>query len=81
VEGDGFELSVPRVMGGRFRTTVPAAIAVASCCVQLPKKTYEDPVASDRDVRLTTPPRYRFCGAWLSEQAVKAGRLFALWRR
>ena len=28
LEGDGFELSVPRVMGGRFRTTVPAAIAV-----------------------------------------------------
>src|ERR1700720_4487382 len=28
VEGEGFELSVPRVMGGRFRTTVPAAIAV-----------------------------------------------------
>jgi hypothetical protein len=27
LEGDGFELSVPRVMGGRFRTTVPAAIA------------------------------------------------------
>src|SRR3984893_13763451 len=49
LEGDGFELSVPRVMGGRFRTTVPAAIAVASCCVQLPKKTNEDPVASDRD--------------------------------
>jgi hypothetical protein len=28
LEGDGFELSVHRVMGGRFRTTVPAAIAV-----------------------------------------------------
>ncbi len=28
LDRDGFELSVPRVMGGRFRTTVPAAIAV-----------------------------------------------------
>ena len=40
LEGDGFELSVPRVMGGRFRTTVPAAIAVfevAGTAVALPR--------------------------------------------
>jgi len=40
VEGEGFELSVPRVMGGRFRTTVPAAIAVfevAGTAVALPR--------------------------------------------
>src|SRR3977135_3290668 len=40
LEGEGFELSVPRVMGGRFRTTVPAAIAVfevAGTAVALPR--------------------------------------------
>src|ERR1700730_1198170 len=40
LEGGGFELSVPRVMGGRFRTTVPAAIAVfevAGTAVALPR--------------------------------------------
>src|ERR1700730_18759780 len=40
LEGDGFELSVSRVMGGRFRTTVPAAIAVfdvAGTAVALPR--------------------------------------------
>jgi predicted DNA-binding WGR domain protein len=51
LEGDGFELSVPRVMGGRFRTTVPAAIPVfevAGTAVALPRQQGSWPGPSSR---------------------------------
>jgi hypothetical protein len=40
VEGDGFELSVPRVMGGRFRTTGTIAVfKLAGTAVALQRGT------------------------------------------
>jgi hypothetical protein len=64
----------------------PAGIVVSTACRlsrdrtlqrSAPQENQRDPAASDRDDRLTS---HRFCGAWLRlKQAVKAGRLFALW--